>query len=76
MEERAGLPVVVKIVAVTKKMSVVHLAIALVVIIAFVVGIKPLMAQGERRVMLKWLGTAGWELVIGQTVVLIDSYLG
>jgi L-ascorbate metabolism protein UlaG (beta-lactamase superfamily) len=59
----------------SRKRSVASLAIALVVTLALVVGRRPLRAQEEREVTLKWLGTAGWELVIGQTVVLIDPYL-
>ena len=36
----------------------------------------PLMAQSERGgVQLKYLGTAGWEITDGRTVVLIDPYL-
>src|SRR5688572_28066708 len=32
-------------------------------------------AANELAVVLKWLGTAGWEIQIGQTVVLIDPFL-
>ena len=36
----------------------------------------PLMAQSERGVVqLKYLGTAGWEITDGRTVVLVDPYL-
>ena len=36
----------------------------------------PLMAQSERGgVQLKYLGTAGWEITDGRSVVLIDPYL-
>lgn len=36
----------------------------------------PLMAQSERAVVrLKYLGTAGWEITDGRTVVLVDPYL-
>lgn len=29
----------------------------------------------EQRVTLKWLGTAGWEIRVGQTTILIDPFL-
>ena len=29
----------------------------------------------QEKVILKWLGTAGWEIQIGQTVILIDPFL-
>ena len=36
----------------------------------------PLMAQSERGVVqLRYLGTAGWEITDGRTVVLVDPYL-
>jgi hypothetical protein len=36
----------------------------------------PLMAQSERAVVqLTYLGTAGWEITDGRTVVLVDPYL-
>jgi L-ascorbate metabolism protein UlaG (beta-lactamase superfamily) len=36
----------------------------------------PLMAQSERDVVqLKYLGTAGWEITDGRTVILVDPYL-
>ena len=36
----------------------------------------PLMAQSDRPVVrLKYLGTAGWEITDGRTVVLVDPYL-
>ena len=36
----------------------------------------PMMAQSERAVVqLKYLGTAGWEITDGRTVVLVDPYL-
>src|SRR4029453_2665034 len=28
-----------------------------------------------QRIVLKWLGTAGWEIQVGQTVILIDPFL-
>lgn len=30
---------------------------------------------GEQSLTLKWFGTSGWEIQIGQTVILIDPFL-
>ncbi len=31
--------------------------------------------QEKERVVLKWLGTAGWEIQLGKTIILIDPFL-
>jgi L-ascorbate metabolism protein UlaG (beta-lactamase superfamily) len=31
--------------------------------------------QEKDRVVLKWLGTAGWEIKLGKTIILIDPFL-
>ena len=31
--------------------------------------------SGTQSIVLKWLGNAGWEIQIGQTVILIDPFL-
>ena len=33
------------------------------------------LSSGEEGVILKWLGTAGWEIQIGQTTILVDPFL-
>jgi L-ascorbate metabolism protein UlaG (beta-lactamase superfamily) len=36
---------------------------------------KPIEVVAQERVVLKWLGNAGWEIRAGETVILIDPFL-
>jgi glyoxylase-like metal-dependent hydrolase (beta-lactamase superfamily II) len=36
---------------------------------------QPAEPLSENNVVLKWLGTAGWEIHVGQTTILIDPFL-
>ncbi|HYL86192.1 MAG TPA: MBL fold metallo-hydrolase [Candidatus Angelobacter sp.] len=50
------------------------LALAVPVICA-VAGQKTERNEGRRQVILRWLGTAGWEISDGSTTILIDPYI-
>jgi len=38
-------------------------------------GQPTLSAESQEKVVLKWLGNAGWEIQVGKTVILIDPFL-
>ena len=50
------------------------IALAVSLVCAFA-GQKPLNSDKGEQVILRWLGTAGWEISDGTTVILIDPYV-
>src|SRR5260370_17645348 len=57
-----------------RKSALVSFALAAAVICAFG-SQKPPSSEKSGQVILRWLGTAGWEISDGTTVILIDPYI-
>src|SRR3989441_1526462 len=57
-----------------RKSALVSFALAATVICAFA-GQQPPSSEKSGQVILRWLGTAGWEISDGTTVILIDPYI-
>jgi L-ascorbate metabolism protein UlaG (beta-lactamase superfamily) len=57
-----------------RKSALVSLALAATLLCAAAAQSPPSREKGE-QVILQWLGTAGWEISDGNTVILIDPYL-
>src|SRR5260370_13288482 len=58
----------------TRKFLLPFIALAATVVCAFA-GQKPTTSGKSGQVVLLWLGTAGWEISDGTTVILIDPYV-
>ena len=57
-----------------RKSALASLALVATVICAYA-GQKPPSSEKSGQVILRWLGTAGWEISDGTTVILIDPYV-
>ncbi len=57
-----------------RKFALASIALAASVVCAFA-GQNPPSSEKSRQVILRWLGTAGWEISDGTTVILIDPYV-
>src|SRR5258708_38183028 len=57
-----------------RKFALASIVLAASVVCAFA-GQNPPSSEKSRQVILRWLGTAGWEISDGTTVILIDPYV-